>query len=416
MVKKLAAVLCVLVLLACSLVVAAYLAAPVAAQELKLNIAKYALMNVNKNYGYKKFILSKTLQFVRALPIIDATEIQRLPAQKGTSAAKTLDYIKPSNTLVVSSPEEILDAIESAVPGTTIVIETGSYEMLRTRTRVGNAGSLIEPIVLTAQPDVILKFVTTVGLNIDKPHWIIENIEFMGACDYDDKCQHAIHLTGDADNVIIQNNTFRNFNAHIKSNGVGVGTRSNPDNVKIIKNTFINDWARQTSSAVTPIDVVGGDNWLVQGNFIADFSKNGGNRVAYGAFLKGESTRGQFIENLVVCAWRVPHYSELDIRIGLSLGGGGTGDRFCDDGVCKFEHSQGLIDSNVIANCQNDVGVYINRSTRSIISNNHIYSTLGVDVRFQESTAVLENNVIQGRIKARDGATVFEQNNELLGF
>jgi hypothetical protein len=56
-------------------------------------------------------------------------------------------------------------------------------------------------------------------------------------------------------------------------------------------------------------------------------------------------------------------------------------------------------------NCPNDVGVYLNKSAGTLIHNNLIINTRGVDVRFSESDAVVVNNVIDGRVFARDGGS-----------
>ena len=61
--------------------------------------------------------------------------------------------------------------------------------------------------------------------------------------------------------------------------------------------------------------------------------------------------------------------------------------------------------------CSNDVGIYVNRSRDSTIEHNTLYNTLGIDVRYSESTANIENNVLSGRIKTRDNATVMQANN-----
>ena len=66
-------------------------------------------------------------------------------------------------------------------------------------------------------------------------------------------------------------------------------------------------------------------------------------------------------------------------------------------------------------NCPKDVGIYLNRSKDTTIINNGIYNTLGVDVRFPTSSAFLANNIIDGRIKERDGGQSTAENNLILG-
>lgn len=67
--------------------------------------------------------------------------------------------------------------------------------------------------------------------------------------------------------------------------------------------------------------------------------------------------------------------------------------------------------NNTILNCVNDVGIYLNKSYNTLIENNAIRSSLGVDVRFEQSSAEIRGNVIEGRVKARDGATITVDDN-----
>lgn len=133
--------------------------------------------------------------------------------------------------------------------------------------------------------------------------------------------------------------------------------------------------------------------------------------VTYGAYLKGGNSFGEITGNLVACSWRVPHTSPMDVRIGLSLGGGGTGSRFLMSGECNAENCNGRIENNRITNCTNDVGIYLNRASQAIVKGNDLRGTLGVDVRFGESSAVFTDNVMgDGRIRERDGGKAFEIN------
>jgi len=59
----------------------------------------------------------------------------------------------------------------------------------------------------------------------------------------------------------------------------------------------------------------------------------------------------------------------------------------------------------------NDVGVYINKSSNIQIFNNVIRNSLGVDVRYPTSNALIFNNLIEGRIKARDNAVIDQYDN-----
>ena len=80
-----------------------------------------------------------------------------------------------------------------------------------------------------------------------------------------------------------------------------------------------------------------------------------------------------------------------------------------------FEHAYGVINNNIIMNCANDVGVYLNKAAKSSIVNNTLYNSVGIDVRFKESSAIINRNVISGRIaKRNDGEIIESQNNIVL--
>ena len=88
-------------------------------------------------------------------------------------------------------------------------------------------------------------------------------------------------------------------------------------------------------------------------------------------------------------------------RVGLSLGGGGTGKAYCRDGRCITEQDDSVIRSNLIASCSDD-GIYLNRAARSKIFHNTLVDTGGITVRFPESSADVEGNLVDGAIRSRD--------------
>lgn len=308
--------------------------------------------------------------------------------------------------VAVSDEAGFVAAVKAAEPGDDIVLSAGNYAFKRIR--FSRSGALARPITVRAKKrgSVRIKARGVVLFDVRGANWVFENLDIRGHCVPQKKCEHAFQLNGDADNVVIRNNRMRDFNASIKSGGGvvemanGEKVRKFPDNVVIEGNAIYNTRPRRTSAPVTLIDVVGGRNWVVRRNLIADFEKAGGNKISYAMFLKGNSHNGVIEQNLVVCEWR--HTG--GIRLGLSLGGGGTGKKFCKNQDCRVEHTNGILRNNIVLNCPRDVAVYLNKAKGSKIYNNTFLNTGGgVDVMYKGSSADTRNNIISGSVRDRRG-------------
>ncbi|WP_374764413.1 chondroitinase-B domain-containing protein [Yunchengibacter salinarum] len=294
-------------------------------------------------------------------------------------------------------------AVREAEAGDTLLLAPGDYALEGKKIKASASGTPESPITVRAETrgTVTLNARMMTVFHVTGANWVFENLDINGTCPRHGWCDHAIHLSGNADGVVIRDNRLRNFNAAIKGNGEIIdGQQVFPDDVVIAGNVMINESPRETRKSVTVVDVVGGRRWILRDNMIADFAKTEGNRVSYAAFFKGNSYDGVMERNLVMCEWK--HRGST--RLGLSLGGGGTTNPdFCEGRLCRIEHTRGIIRNNVIMNCPNDVGIYLNNAANSQILHNTILNTRGVDVRFNGSFATIANNVITGRIKNRDG-------------
>jgi hypothetical protein len=324
-----------------------------------------------------------------------------------SEAASVQDPRQATGRIVqVRDMDGLRRALKHARAGDEITLAAGLYQFKGHRLSLGENGSRLSPIYLRAENPgaVILELDTLEGFYVDKSFWIFENLRIQGSCGSDSRCEHAFHVVGDAQSVVIRNNELIDFNAAIKVNMVRRGeTELLPDFGLVQNNSLYNTRPRQTSNPATPVNINAGSGWVVSANFVADFSKAGGDRISYAGFMKSNSFGGVFERNLVVCHWKLP--GNGDTRLGLSFGGGGTGEQFCRGGSCGREHSGGVIRNNIIARCPMDVGIYLNRASGTRISNNLVVGTRGIDVRFPESSAVIENNVIFGRIRDRDGGS-----------
>ncbi len=308
----------------------------------------------------------------------------------------------------ISDLEKLRFVTVYAKPGSVITIAPGVYKGYKSLTLNGVQGDdKSAPVTLRAERLGTVKVEATglVALRVTGPNWVIENLDIVGGCAEQTECEHAFQIGAEASRTVLRNNRMREFNSAIKAGGNDAGVF--PRDVLIEGNHIFNSTVRQTSKPVTQVDVNGGKRWKVIDNFIADFGKAGGNQTSYAGFLKSNSSDGEFSRNLVICEWK----HKGGERLGLSFGGGGTTDpNVCENKDCSVFHTNGLMANNIIMNCP-DVGIYLNRSKATKIYNNTLIGTLGIDARFEQTTATIENNVVFQRIKERDGGAIEGKNN-----
>jgi parallel beta-helix repeat protein len=310
--------------------------------------------------------------------------------------------------IVVMTPAELLAALGKAEPGDVITLAPGTYRFNGNSLDANRPGRADAPIVVRApEPgSVKLEFGLVEGFRVRAPYWRFENLTIQGVCSNHSDCEHAFHVVGAAKHFASVNNTIIDFNAHFKINGAdGVF----PDNGLIESNTLSNTRARATANPVVPIDLVAANGWTIRSNVIKDFVKLEGNGVSYGGFVKGGGSANVFERNLIWCEDRLRGMPGQ--RVGLSLGGGGTGRDFCRDRACITEQQSSIIRSNLIASCS-DVGIYLNSAADSRIEDNTLVDTTGIDVRFPTSSARLDGNLVDGPIRSRNGGLVHLGDNE----
>ena len=307
------------------------------------------------------------------------------------------------NAVPVASSGALVQAMANARAGDVITLQPGSYRFSGMPfIAAAAAGSKERPITVRAERPgtVSIDFGLSEGFLVTGPYWTFENLAIRGACAEASACEHAFHIAGRASGFVARNNTISDFNAHFKINAQGGNA---PDGGLIEGNTLSNSTVRQTGQPVTPIDLVAGSRWTIRGNLIADFIKGGGDGVSYGAYAKGAGSANLFERNVVLCEHKLRGHGGQ--RVGLSLGGGGTGLSYCRDQRCITEQDGGIIRSNLIASCS-DEGIYLNRAATSQVLHNTLIDTAGIMARHPESSARVEGNIVDGRMRAERGATL----------
>jgi hypothetical protein len=346
--------------------------------------------------------------WLRAANRLDPPAELTLPTWSGANIS--LDGVLPAGRLVsVDTSETLRQAIDSAMPGDVILLQPDIYRITQSYITITRPGSAAMPITVRAARlgSVTLESDLPEALKVAAPYWHFENLVMKGVCKDDGACDNGFHIVGAAEHTLIHNLRIQDFNAQIKINGENGRF---PDAGRIERTTLIDTHARRTGSSVTPIDLVGANGWTISENLIADFVKDGGNDVSYGAFAKGASRGTIFTRNVVFCAWSLRNTNSA--TIGLSFGGGGTMQPLArDQGRSGYEHADGVISDNLIAFCSDD-GIYLNRAANSVVQHNTLVATAGIEVRYPETTADVDANLVDGPIRARDDGLFWEDGNE----
>jgi hypothetical protein len=395
--------------------IAAIAAAPVAFVEIldvpPRELARY----VEKRASGHNALIERTGNWIaRELRRTDRGDVA--PLAPGTLAAlpvgahdETSGQPAPAGTVVpVATAIALEEAIARADPGQVITLAPGIYRLGgRAYVDVARPGRDGAPVTVRADAPgtALVEFDMAEGFRVSAPYWTFENLHIRGVCAEQSACEHAFHVVGKAARFVARNNTVVDFNAHFKINAEN---RDFPDGGLIDGNTLVNRSVRQTDSPVTPVDLVAASGWKITGNVIADFVKGMGDRTSFGAFAKGGGADSLIERNVVICEHALRGLPGQ--RVGLSIGGGGSENQYCRDGDCGVEHFRGAVRANLILSCSDD-GIYVNRGEGVSIAHNTLIDTGGISVRFRRSEALVEGNLIDGLLRARDGGRIRSSDN-----
>jgi parallel beta-helix repeat protein len=351
--------------------------------------------------GHRAAIVKVVREFDHALLAVDRGE----PAAHHPMPVPVLAATPapgPLRIVTVTSADDARRAIADAHAGDAITFAPGTYRFEGRSIAVQRAGTADAPIVVRADVpgSVVLEFDILEGFHVMAPYWTFENLVIRGVCRDHSDCEHAFHVVGNGSHFVARHNEIVDFNAHFKVNR---SRDAFPDDGRIEGNVLTNTTARDTPNPVTPIDLVAASRWSIVGNRISDFVKVQRTGPSYGAFVKGGGSDNRIERNVVVCEDRLRGMP--GDRVGLSLGDGGTAPAVCRDGRCITEQERSVIASNLVASCSDD-GIYIFRSAMSVVRDNTLLDTAGIMARGGESSVDVDGNLVDGVIRAVDGATL----------
>ena len=322
----------------------------------------------------------------------------------GRPATPAPPLAAPTGTIVnVSTEAQLQAAVRQIASNTTIVIAPGTYQLTSTLyingtyTNVGIRGAT------NNRDDVVL-----VG----------SGMATAGNC----SVPYGIWTGGNVQGVTIANLTIRDFfldpimfnggtesplvhNVHLIDAGEQF-IKSNPDTTGggvdngVVEYSVIEYTTTAKDNYTNGVDVHTGANWIIRHNLFRNIVAPG-TQLAGPAVLMWNGSRNSVVEgNTFVNCARAIAFGLIDVA-------GGT------------DHSGGVIRNNFVyrsGSQPGDVGIGVADSPNTQVLNNTVYLSgtyaTPIEYRFTGTTgAVLKNNLLDGFISARDGATGTEQNN-----
>jgi hypothetical protein len=319
-----------------------------------------------------------------------------------------------ARSIPVGDTVALAAAIAHAAPGDDIVLADGLYPIAH-KLMASASGTAMAPITVRAAHRFAARIRASglIAFEVTGSHWVFADLDIRGVCAEDTTCEHAFHVVGGAGFFTLTGSRLVDFNAHLKVNADEA--HAMPESGLVEGNEFYDSHPRHTGNPVAPINIDNAIAWVVRGNSIHDFQKDGPGEDSYGAFVKGGSQRPLIERNRVNCAASAPIVGRM---VGLSFGAHGMMPALCPPHwnaamPCDPEVQGGIIRNNIVRNC-NGEGIYINRGAQSAILFNTVLETAGIDFRFAGSGGVARGNLLDTGIRAQDGGNFTDGGNAVL--
>lgn len=303
--------------------------------------------------------------------------------------------------ILVSTADEVRNALAQANPGDIIRVAPGVYEF-SSSLNLDGGGTPTQPVQLIgdgALGDVEFRITGSLGFSVRGHDYVIEGIWVScqgGQC----SSARGYSLWGSARRITIRGGRTTNFMHHIKG-WIANGTLDAPEDVTIAGNEAYNTSAFGGRTNVYNLD--GGTRWRVVGNFVHDY---GSGPINYGIFLKGATTQSVIERNLV--AGNYDRGTSNGAVVGISFGGGRMGVQWCaagnqGAGGCTCEDFGGIARNNIVLNVS-DAALHVNSACGSKFLNNIVYnSATMLQIQSFEGTGDIEvrNSVLNGGLGPR---------------
>jgi hypothetical protein len=189
-----------------------------------------------------------------------------------------------SRQVLVRDSTTLAAAIADARPGDDIVLASGVYPLSH-KLQARAAG----PVTVRAahRYGAQIRSSGLIAFEVTAPFWHFSGLDMRGVCADDTVCEHAFHVVGTASGFQVTDSRLADFNAQIK---VNADTAHHlPAHGLIQDNVFFDSHPRHTDNPVAPVNIDNAVSWVVRGNLVHDFQKDGTGEGSYGIFVKGGS-------------------------------------------------------------------------------------------------------------------------------
>ena len=150
----------------------------------------------------------------------------------------------------VYNVKELLNTIKNITAGSVINLMPGIYHLKGKSVPITQPGLSNAPIVLRSNilGESLIQMSTLEGFHVQAPFWVFETLDVSGVCKHHSDCEHAFHVVGDGRSFVLRNSRVRDFNAHVKVNGISEKNRQAYPDFGLIEAIILNSISTLSSN------------------------------------------------------------------------------------------------------------------------------------------------------------------------
>ena len=318
----------------------------------------------------------------------------------GTPAAIAARSAGELEIVNVASEAELQKAVGRLRSGTTILLAPGVYRLTRTLSINGTYSDIAVRGLSGKRDDVVIQGAGMTTPSREVPHgiWVGGNVRGVTVADLTvrDVYEHSIVFDAGTQNPIVSNVRLVDAGAQF--------IKSNPDRTEGVQNGLVERSLIEYTSAARSdytngVDVHAGSNWIIRDNVFRNIVGPRGTLAGPAVLVWNRSANTIAERNTFVNCARAISYGLIEREGGR-------------------DHRGGVIRNNLIFRGRGqpgDVGILVADSPDTQVLNNTVFLSgtyaTPIEYRFSGATNVLiVNNIVDGTIAARDGATAIERN------